>query len=196
MFGLPITLFMLAGMLMVPFAGGLNERFGTRRVFLAGLVPATIGYAGTFLAQDYLRSSSRGEFVSGIGYGLIFIAAQAWVAEHTDVRHRAQGMTVFVGAAFAAAICGPSIGGILADRLGFETTFLISAGLAAISGALVYTMLDATARRRSAHRIGFGRQELRALLSDGPPVRRHRVRSHSGQADSHGLSLLSGADVF
>ena len=166
LFGLPITLFMLAGMLMVPFAGGLTERFGTRRVFLAGVVPATIGYAGTFLAQEYLDLLTW-RVLSGIGYGLIFIAAQAWVAEHTDVRHRAQGMTVFVGAAFAAAICGPSIGGILSDRLGFETTFLISAGLAAISGTLVYAMLDGTARRRSTHRIALGGRELRALLSDG-----------------------------
>jgi len=166
LFGLPITLFMLAGMLMVPFAGGLTERFGTRRVFLAGVVPATIGYAGTFLAQEYLDLLTW-RVLSGIGYGLIFIAAQAWVAEHTDVRHRAQGMTVFVGAAFAAAICGPSIGGILSDRLGFETTFLISAGLAAISGTLVYAMLDGTARRRSTHQIALGGRELRALLSDG-----------------------------
>lgn len=166
MFGLPITLFMLAGMLVVPFAGGLTDRFGTRRVFLAGVVPATIGYVGTFLAQEYVDLIAW-RVVSGVGYGLIFIAAQAWVAEHTDVRNRAQGMTVFMGAAFAAAICGPSIGGILADRLGFETTFLISAGLAAVSGTLVYTMLDGTARRRSTHQTTFGGRELRALFSDG-----------------------------
>ena len=166
LFGLPITLFMLAGMIMVPLAGGLVERFGARRVFLAGIVPATIGYAGSFVAQEYYELIGW-RVLSGIGYGLIFIAAQAWVADNTDMRYRAQGMTVFVGAAFAAAICGPSIGGILADRLGFEATFLISAGLAAISGMLIYAMLDGTTRARSAHRTAFGGQELRALLSDG-----------------------------
>ncbi len=166
LFGLPITLFMLAGMLMVPVASGLAERFGTRRVFLAGIVPATVGYAGTFLAQGIYELVAW-RMVSGVGYGIIFIAAQAWVADNTDMRYRAQGMTVFVGAAFAAAICGPSIGGILADRLGFETTFLISAGLAAISGMLIYAMLDGTARTRTAHRAAFGGKEIRTLLSDG-----------------------------
>ena len=165
MFGLPITLFMLAGMIMVPFAGGLTDRFGTRRVFLAGIVPATVGYLGTFLAQGFVDLIGW-RVLSGIGYGLIFIAAQAWVADNTDMRSRAHGMTVFVGAAFAAAICGPSIGGILAERLGFETTFLISAVLAAVSGTLVYTMLDGTTRRRTAHRTLFGRRELRTLLTD------------------------------
>ena len=166
LYGLPITLFILAGMIVVPFASGLTERFGTRRVFLAGIVPATIGYAGTFLAQG-IYDLAAWRVISGVGYGLIFIAAQAWVADNTDLRHRAQGMTVFVGAAFAAAICGPSIGGILADRLGFEATFLISAGLAAVSGMLVYAMLDGTARIRTAHRAAFGGKEIRTVLSDG-----------------------------
>lgn len=166
LFGLPIALFMLAGMIMVPFAGGLADRFGTRRVFLAGIVPATIGYAGTFVAQGYFELVGW-RVLSGIGYGLIFIAAQAWVADNTDERNRAQGMTVFVGAAFAAAICGPSIGGILADRIGFEATFLVSAGLATVSGLLIYTMLAGAGSARTAHRSAFGVQEWRALVSDG-----------------------------
>ena len=168
LFGLPITLFMLAGMLVVPLGGGLADRFGARRVFLAGIVPATIGYAGTFLAQGYYDLVGW-RVLSGIGYGLIFIAAQAWVADNTDARHRAEGMTVFVGGVFAATICGPSIGGIFADRIGFEATFLISAGLATISGLIVYAMLDGSVRARASqsHRTPFGGQEWKALLSDG-----------------------------
>ena len=165
LFGLPITLFMLAGMIVVPLGGGLADRYGARRVFLAGVVPATIGYFGTFVAQGYYDLVGW-RILSGIGYGLIFISAQAWVADNTDARSRAQGMTVFVGGVFAATICGPSIGGIFADRIGFEATFLISAGLAVISGLLVYTMLDASVKGRTTHRATFGGQEWRALLSD------------------------------
>ena len=168
LFGLPITLFMLAGMIVVPFGGGLADRFGARAVFLAGVVPATIGYAGTFLAQGYYDLVGW-RVLSGLGYGLIFIAAQAWVADNTDEHNRAQGMTVFVGGVFAATICGPSIGGIFADRIGFEATFLISAVLATISGLLVYFMLDGRVRNRAARsrRSMFGGQEWRVLLSNG-----------------------------
>ena len=166
LFGLPITLFMLAGMVVVPLGGGLADRFGARRVFLAGVVPATVGYVGTFLAQSYVDLIAW-RVLSGIGYGLIFIAAQAWVADNSDARNRAQGMTVFVGGVFTATICGPSIGGIFADRIGFEATFLISAGLAAVSGLLVYAMLDGTVRTRTTQRSVSGGQEWRALLSDG-----------------------------
>jgi len=166
LFGLPITLFMLAGMLVVPLGGGLADRFGARWVFLAGVIPATIGYFGTFLAQDYYDLVGW-RILSGIGYGIIFIAAQAWVADNTDTRNRAQGMSVFVGGVFAATICGPSIGGIFADRIGFEATFLISAGLAVISGLVVYFMLDGTVRGRRTHRTTFGGQAWRTLFSDG-----------------------------
>ncbi len=165
LFGLPITLFMLAGMLAVPLGGGLADRFGARRVFLAGIVPATIGYVGTFLAQGYYDFVAW-RILSGVGYGLIFISAQAWVADNTGERNRAQGMAVFVGGVFAATICGPSIGGIFADRIGFEATFLISAGLAAISGVLVYAMLDPSVRSRTTHGTVLAGREWRILVSD------------------------------
>ena len=166
LFGLPIALFMLAGAVTVPFGGRLADRFGARRVFLAGILPAIVGYFGTFLAQGYYDLIAW-RVLSGFGYGLIFIAAQAWVAENTQERSRAQDMSVFVGAVFAATICGPSIGGILAGRIGFEATFLISAALAVISGLIVYSMLDETGKSRPMLRTATVGEEWRALLSDG-----------------------------
>lgn len=166
LFGLPIALFMLAGAITVPFGGRLADRFGARRVFLAGILPAIAGYFGTFLAQGYYDLIGW-RVLSGFGYGLIFIAAQAWVAENTQERSRAQDMSVFVGAVFAATICGPSIGGILAGRIGYEATFLISAALAVISGLVVYGMLDETGRSRPMLRAATVGEEWRALLSDG-----------------------------
>ena len=164
--GLPITLFMLAAAVMIPFGGRIADRFGARRVFLMGIVPAAAGYFGTFLAQGYYDLVAW-RMLSGVGYGLIFIAAQAWVAEHTGERNRAQGMTVFVGGVFAATICGPSIGGILAGRIGFEATFLASAGLAVVSGLIVYFMLEGMGARRSPHQGPVEGGQWRALVSDG-----------------------------
>ena len=166
LFGLPIALFMLAGAVTVPFGGRLSDRFGARAVFLAGVVPAIVGYFGTFLAQGYYDLIGW-RVLSGLGYGLIFIAAQAWVAENTQARSRAQDMSVFVGAVFAATICGPSIGGILAGRIGYEATFLISATLAIVSGLIVYAMLDEGPRKRPMLRAASVGDEWRALLSDG-----------------------------
>ena len=165
LFGLPIALFMLAGAVTIPFGGRLADRFGARLVFLAGIVPAIVGYCGTFIAQGYYDLVGW-RILSGFGYGLIFIAAQAWVAENTQERSRAQDMSVFVGAVFAATICGPSIGGILAGRIGYEATFLISAALAIVSGLVVYAMLDESTKNRPMIRTATVGDQWRALLSD------------------------------
>ena len=149
--GFPITLFMLVAAVFTPIGGGLVDRFGARRVFLMGAVPAAIGYFGTFLTQGYLDFIFwRG--LSGVGFGLIFIAAQAWVAENSKGKNSATEMSVFVGAVFVGMICGPPFGGIIAGRLGYETTFLLSAGLAVVSGLIVFSILDDT--QRPKNRLG------------------------------------------
>ena len=164
--GLPITLFMLAGAIMTPLGGSLADRFGARRVFLAGIVPVVAGYIGTFLAQGYYDLVAW-RTCSGVGYGLIYIASQAWVAENTDERHRARGMAVFVGSVFVAAICGPPIGGMIADRIGFEATFLVSAALALVSGMIVYGILeDAERTRAPGRRVALGAGQWWTLLRD------------------------------
>ncbi len=156
--GFPITVFMLVAAVFTPIGGVLSDRFGARRVFLMGAVPAVIGYFGSFLTVGYL------DFIfwrslSGIGYGLIFIAAQAWVAENAKGQNTATEMSVFVGAVFVGMICGPPFGGIIAGRLGYETTFLFSAGLALVSGLIVYFTLDdvrrSPARARSSRPAEF-----------------------------------------
>lgn len=152
--GLPITLFMAVVAVITPLAGTLTDRFGARRVFLAGIVPAILGYVGACFAltiHDFLLW--RG--LSALGYGLIFISTQSYIAETTTRASRAQGMAIFVGAVAAAGICGPSIGGIIADRIGFRLTFLVSAVLALAAAWIVYAMLEPQHRpsQRQAARL-------------------------------------------
>lgn len=163
--GLPITLFMLATVITIPIGAGLAERFGARRIFLSGVAAAVAGYIGTFLIQGYYDFVAW-RVLTGIGYGLTFIAAQSWVSEHTEDRSRAQGMAVFVGALLVGAVCGPPIGGIFADRIGFEATFLISAGLAAVSAMIAYSVLGQSKGERKPHQFMLGRKEWLALLCD------------------------------
>lgn len=162
---LPITLFMLAAAVVTPFGASLADRFGARRVFLAGVVPVLIGYIGTFFAQGYY-DLVLWRVLTGLGYGLIFISSQAWIAFHADEKNRAQSMAIFVGAVFAGTVCGPSIGGILADRIGFAGTFLVAAGLTAISGLLVYNILDNARDPRSSTRKRISTREWMEILKD------------------------------
>ena len=149
--GLPITLFMLLSALATPISGVICDRIGARKVFLIGVIPSLVGYFGTFLAAGYY-DFILWRALTGIGYGIIMIAAQAWVAEHSHGSNRAQDMSIFAGAVIAGMVCGPPIGGVIADRLGYEVTFLLSAAIAAISFIVVYLLIDDRGRPSRARK--------------------------------------------
>ncbi len=130
--GLPIMLFMLIVALGQPYLGGWSERVGRRKAMLTGAVFATVGFAGTALAYN-LYDLLLWRSLCAIGYGMVFVAAQGYVLDRTDRINRAQGFALFIGAIMVATVCGPSIGGILADNIGFRPSFAVSAGMALLS---------------------------------------------------------------
>nr|WP_209987500.1 MFS transporter [Azospirillum picis] len=129
MMGLPIGLFMLLVAVFTPFAGVWADRFGSRRTLLLGVLPAVAGFAGTAAAQS-LTELLLWRSACALGYAVMFIAAQGFIARHTPVGQRARGMARFVAAVIVAGLCGAPIGGILADHVGPRATFLVSALLA------------------------------------------------------------------
>ncbi|MDE0309275.1 MAG: MFS transporter [Acidiferrobacterales bacterium] len=164
---LPITLFMLAVMVVTPFGGGLVERFGVHRIFLIGVVIATVGFIGNFLTQTYYDLVAF-RVLTGIGYSLIFVASEGWVVQNAGEHNRSQSTGIFVTAVFVGIICGPPIGGMIANRIGFEATFLISACLAVTSGLIIYQIFrsegDTIENRRP--RTIISAWELITLLKD------------------------------
>ncbi len=127
--GLPIVLFMLIVAIGQPFIGAYSERVGNRRAMLVGAGIAAFGFAATAMAHNVLdllvwRS------LCALGYAMVFVAAQAHVLEHASTANRARSFSLFVGAIMVATVCGPSIGGILADNIGERLTFGVAALLA------------------------------------------------------------------
>ncbi len=140
MISMPITLFMVATFLATLVAGKWTCRVGCSRLFILGIAFAFVGYCGTFLADSYAELILW-RCLNGVGYGLIFNACETWIALHSKESNRGHGASAYVGAIFAGYICGPSLGGMLAEYVGQDTTFLISAGLAIVSGFAAYRLL-------------------------------------------------------
>lgn len=130
--GLPIMLFMLIVALSQPWLGALGQRLGYRRLLLAGASATTLGFiacAQSTTISGFLLARA----LCAIGYAAIFVAAQGHILINTQESNRAQGFALFVACIMVATICGPSIGGILADTIGARSTFLVAAGLAALA---------------------------------------------------------------
>ena len=85
--------------------------------------------------------------ISAVGFALVFASAQGHVIDSTDIRDRSSGMAMFIGAILVAGLCGPPIGGILADRIGIPGTFLVAGLLSACSFGLAYLCMPRTTAR-------------------------------------------------
>lgn len=134
--GLPIVLFMLIVALGQPYLGGWSERVGRKRAMTIGALVATVGFVATALAQS-LYDLLLWRSLCAVGYGMVFVAAQGYILDHSGQRDRAKGFALFIGAIMVATVCGPSIGGILADNIGYRLSFAVAAALAAISIAII-----------------------------------------------------------
>ena len=156
MMGLPIGLFMALVAVFTPFAGAWADRFGSRRTLLLGTLPAVAGFAGTALAGS-MAELLLWRSACALGYAVMFIGAQGFIARHTPAGQRARGMAQFVAAVVVAGLCGAPLGGILADLLGYRATFAASALLALAASFAAATLLPADRGERGrARRFRLG----------------------------------------
>lgn len=139
--GLPIAIFMAMIVLISLISGRWIEKWGGKKLFLIGIAPALLGYIGVYFANDYV-SFLAARCLSAIGYAVVFVACQGYVAGHSTAKTRAANMAVFVGGVLVAGICGPAIGGILASQIGYEQTFLVSGVFVCIATVIVLLMLQ------------------------------------------------------
>jgi len=164
--GLPISLFMLVWALSMPFAGQWSDRAGRRRTVLTGTAITAVGLVLTGLATNMIylliwRS------LTAIGYGIVFISAQGYVTDHTTPKNRTKGMAFFLSGFFSGSLCGAAIGGILADRLGYRPTFILSAILSVASAVFVYRFLNEHRRKSQADaapKVRLGLADFRMLF--------------------------------
>ncbi|MDA9556435.1 MFS transporter [Vibrio sp.] len=132
---LPISLFMLCWAISLPFAGYWSDKVGRRFSLMTGGIITAIGLTITaFVTNIEILLLTRA--ITAVGYGIVFISAQGYVSDTTTDKNRTKGMATFLSSFFSGSLCGAAIGGILADKLGYAPTFILS-GLLALLGVLL-----------------------------------------------------------
>ncbi|ORE93028.1 arabinose efflux permease [Stappia sp. 22II-S9-Z10] len=143
---LPITIFMAIMALGQPVLNVWTERFGRSRSIRLGALAAVLGFLATAFAGT-METLIAARALTAVGFAVVFVAAQGFIVDRTGADNRARGMSLFVSAIMAAMLCGPPIGGIIADRLGPSPTFLVSAAMALIAYICAVVALPADAGR-------------------------------------------------
>lgn len=139
--GLPITVFMAGIAFATPFGASLVRRHGPRRVFLMGALPAFLGYLMAAFA-DSLPALIFWRAITAVGYSMITISSQGYLAAIARQQQRTQSMAVFVSAVMTGTACGTAVGAVMADRLGYAATFLVAATLVLIAAGFVWVYME------------------------------------------------------
>jgi predicted MFS family arabinose efflux permease len=128
----------------VPFSS-LSLRLGRREGFVAGALLAAAGFVVAALAHE-LEWLVAARAVGAAGFALVFVSAQGQVIDTAGAGDRARSLAVFARAIMVAAVCGPPLGGMMFDRWGASTVFMICALLSLVAMAAATSSLP----RRSA----------------------------------------------
>ena len=188
--GLPIAVFMLIVAIGQPFLGVYCQRVGHRQAMLVGAATAAVGFVASALAHNVL-DLLLWRSLCALGYAMVFVSGQAFVLEYASASTRVRSFAVFVGAIMAASVCGPSIGGILADNIGPRATLGIAAALAACSMIVIRLLprqASSGAARDSARIPTAG--EIVSLLKNA------RFMSVTGLAAVPAKVLLTGVCFY
>lgn len=134
--GLIISIFTISAGLSRPFSGKLSDKIGRKKVMIIGL---TISF---FVSLVYPLSLSVHfflmlRFLHGFSAGFLPTGATALVTDLLPADRRGKGMGIW-GTFISLGIgIGQATGSIIADNIGINGLFMVSAGVAAIAGILI-----------------------------------------------------------
>jgi predicted MFS family arabinose efflux permease len=166
---LPLAGYLLAIMAGSPYARPLAAHFGHRKLILLAVVPNLAAHVGLYLSTNVIEIVLF-RTIAGFGYAIVTLACQDYVLDLVPKEQRTRSLGIYSGVLFAGIFCGTAMGGVLADRLGYDVVFLVSAALVFISGLLVYRLLPS---QRLAQTTGIVSAERRPA-SIWAPLRSHR----------------------
>lgn len=131
-----VNAFALVLSALILFGGALGDRYGRRRIYLAGLALFAIGsLLGGFAPAIGWLVAARA--LQGVGGALLVPGSLALIqaAFHPDDRPRAVG--AWSGMSGVAGAAGPLLGGVVVDAAGWRWVFWINVPIAAVVAVLV-----------------------------------------------------------
>lgn len=128
-------------------AGALSDKFGGKRVFLAGLVAFAV-ISGVSAAAGSIGMLIAMRALLGIAGAALLPTSLAIIANaYTDPAARAKALGGWAAITGVALAAGPVIGGVLTDTVGWRAIFLVNVPVAIVSIALTTRYAPETARR-------------------------------------------------
>lgn len=126
-------------------AGWLSDRFGGRRMFLIGLASFGVLSAASAASASLAMLVVLRLLLGGAGALLLPTSLAIITNVYTVPAQRAKALGNWAAITGFALVCGPVLGGLLVDTVGWRAIFLINAPLAIVSYAITARTAPETA---------------------------------------------------
>ena len=114
----------------------LGDRFGRRRLFVAGLILFVVASAACALARS-AGALIAARAVQGAGAALVMPLAMALLSAAFPPQERGRALGMFSGLTGLALIAGPVVGGAVAEGIAWQWIFWINVPIGLVAIALV-----------------------------------------------------------
>jgi EmrB/QacA subfamily drug resistance transporter len=141
-----VSLYLGAVAIALPVGGSLADRFGARRVFLAGVIgfgaaSLVAALAGSFVVLQVAR------VLQAASGALVSTASATLIRETAPADRRGEAFGAFDLLTSTSAALGPFIGGLIVGAFGWRAMFFLAAPIAILAAAVVGIVLTRPDRR-------------------------------------------------
>ena len=154
-----ITVYLLTATVVSPLYGKLSDIYGRRTVILGAIGIFVAGSVASAAAPN-MTLLIIGRALQGLGGGGILPIVQSVIADVVLPRERGRYQAYMATVWVAAGVCGPVLGGVMADHLHWSAIFWMNLPLGLIAAFVSHRMLRLLPRHNHKHRLDF----LGALL--------------------------------
>jgi len=142
-----LSVYLVAITATLPTLGRLGDRFGRRRVYLAGFGVFALGSVMAALAPSFgVLLTARA--VQAVGGGVLTAGSLSLIAEFAPRGRTGRSVAVLVITQALAGLAGPPLGGILVALGGWQAMFWAGLPLAAAGAGLALRFVPSTESRR------------------------------------------------
>ncbi|TFY91320.1 MFS transporter [Pseudomonas kairouanensis] len=156
-----VLAYLLAITAVIVNAGRLGDRWGRRRIMLAGvlLFAVACGLCGAAPTLEWLVGA---RILQGLGAAAMMAMALAMVGDTVSKAHTGRVMGLLGTTSAIGTAMGPSVGGVLLAVWGWRALFLVGVPLGLLAAIFAYRCLPVD-QARTVTATGLG---LRAALKD------------------------------
>ncbi len=120
-----VTAYLLSLAIVIPAAGWISDRFGTKRIFLLAMVIFLVGSALCGASQSIYQLIAF-RFLQGIGGGMMTPVGTAMLSREFPGAERAKASAIISVPVVLAPTLGPVVGGFLVEYVSWRWIFFVN----------------------------------------------------------------------